>query len=412
MINKEVSQMSANFTRIIEPKRRSRLAIAGTFFAASTLLVGCSSVPDWANPVEWYEKAVSTIAGEDKSESQAQRDERAPRVTLQKGKKFPNLASVPERPKSSTQAESNRLAEQLTADRKNARYSEQKIKQRSVAALPPTPPAPASMPTPPAPASMPTPPAPAPVSPLAQSVSPSTPAPATVSRLAPSRLGPMSTPGLRTMPPSRLGPTPLSRPPQFAASPPARASVPTDSFVRSLANRPSPSSRSVSRIGNPIFGSPPEDIAAALRVETPAASVGRFDSVKFAPASRTAVVQPVAKGEPIGIVRFGIGSARLSSRERQELRQIVKTYRRRGGAIHVEGHASSRTRNMDPVQHHLVNLNISLNRAKAVARELIRQGVPQELVFVAALSDSRPLYHEVMPAGEAGNRRVEVYFVN
>ena len=67
---------------------------------------------------------------------------------------------------------------------------------------------------------------------------------------------------------------------------------------------------------------------------------------------------------------------------------------------------------MDPVQHHLVNLNISLNRAKAVARELIRQGVPQELVFVAALSDSRPLYHEVMPAGEAGNRRVEVYFVN
>jgi len=67
---------------------------------------------------------------------------------------------------------------------------------------------------------------------------------------------------------------------------------------------------------------------------------------------------------------------------------------------------------MNPVQHHLVNFNVSLNRANAVARELVRQGVPSEAVFVAAMSDSQPLYYEVMPAGDAGNQRVEIRFVN
>jgi len=59
-----------------------------------------------------------------------------------------------------------------------------------------------------------------------------------------------------------------------------------------------------------------------------------------------------------------------------------------------------------------VNFNVSLNRANAVASELVRQGVPSEAVFVAAMSDSQPLYYEVMPAGDAGNQRVEIHFVN
>ena len=47
-----------------------------------------------------------------------------------------------------------------------------------------------------------------------------------------------------------------------------------------------------------------------------------------------------------------------------------------------------------------------------MARELIHNGVPADAVFVAAMSDSQPIYYEVMPAGDAGNQRVEVYFVN
>ena len=54
----------------------------------------------------------------------------------------------------------------------------------------------------------------------------------------------------------------------------------------------------------------------------------------------------------------------------------------------------------------------ALTRANVVARELVRLGIPAQAVFVVALSDSKPLFYEVMPAGDAGNQRVEIYFVN
>lgn len=121
---------------------------------------------------------------------------------------------------------------------------------------------------------------------------------------------------------------------------------------------------------------------------------------------------PVATGEPSAVLNFKAGSANLSDRERLKLRKLAQVYRQRGGGVRVEGHSSSRTRDMDLVQHHLVNFNVSLNRGNNVARELINNGVPKEAIFVIALSDSRPLYEEFMPSGDAGNQRVEIYFVN
>jgi outer membrane protein OmpA-like peptidoglycan-associated protein len=360
-INKDLQRMSIDSAENSESPKKPNFATAGALVLAAALLAGCSSVPDWANPVEWYEGAADAISGNDEPESARPSDAKVEQETPGGDRKFPNLASVPDRPAAPTEEERKRLAEQLTADRENAKYSEETIKRQSAVTPPPQ-----TASVPPAPQSSP-----------------------------------------------RLGPTPPSRPPQFAAPPPrAEATVPPGSAVRSLANRPSPSTRSVSRIGNPTFGAPPADIAASLGGGAPAAMSDGFAPSPLAPIAGTRSAQQVTAGEPVGVVRFKAGSASLSSRERQGLRQIAQVFRQRGGAIRVEGHASSRTRNMDPVQHHLVNFNVSLNRANAVARELVRQGVPEEAVFVSALSDSRPLYYEVMPAGEAGNQRVEVYFVN
>jgi len=36
-------------------------------------------------------------------------------------------------------------------------------------------------------------------------------------------------------------------------------------------------------------------------------------------------------------------------------------------------------------------------------------GLPAETLEVQAVSDTQPLFLEVMPSGEAGNRRVEIY---
>ena len=109
------------------------------------------------------------------------------------------------------------------------------------------------------------------------------------------------------------------------------------------------------------------------------------------------------------LIRFRHGSTRLSAGEKQRLGNVASQAKGSGRTILVVGHASQRTRDMDADSHRLVNFQISLDRATAVSMELTRLGVPAEAVMVVARSDNEPLSYEYMPAGEAENRRAEVY---
>ena len=81
----------------------------------------------------------------------------------------------------------------------------------------------------------------------------------------------------------------------------------------------------------------------------------------------------------------------------------------RGGSLYVVGHASSRTSDMDYIKHAMTNFQISTARANQVTSALKSMGVDASQLRTHALSDTVPLYFEVMPSGEAGNRRVEIY---
>ncbi|HAD25384.1 MAG TPA: hypothetical protein DCF61_06590 [Alphaproteobacteria bacterium] len=118
-------------------------------------------------------------------------------------------------------------------------------------------------------------------------------------------------------------------------------------------------------------------------------------------------------GVPSGLIEtiyFKSGSANLDNRDREKIRAAAAKYNQRGrGIIRVLGHASSRTQNMPEVQQMMTNWRISQKRAAAVADELIRAGVAPDSIVVEAVSDSEPIYVESLPAGEAGNRRAEIY---
>jgi len=64
---------------------------------------------------------------------------------------------------------------------------------------------------------------------------------------------------------------------------------------------------------------------------------------------------------------------------------------------------------MDALAQDQINQRVSLERATAVAQALVGMGVQPMLVQVAAAGDGQTLYSESTPAGEAGNRRAEVY---
>lgn len=108
-------------------------------------------------------------------------------------------------------------------------------------------------------------------------------------------------------------------------------------------------------------------------------------------------------------VYFENGGAVVSSSYNAVLRKIAKLVKDNDAMVTVYGFASSRTRDTDPASHKLANFKVSAERAENTAKVLRRLGVPAEKITTQALSDSMPMYQEVMPEGERLNRRAEVY---
>ncbi|MGH6663197.1 MAG: OmpA family protein, partial [Rhodospirillales bacterium] len=114
----------------------------------------------------------------------------------------------------------------------------------------------------------------------------------------------------------------------------------------------------------------------------------------------------------VATILFDNGSSALKVADKQILGAVSRLQNQQGGVIRIVGHASSRTRNLPVVRHKMANFKISADRADAVAGELMRLGVAKDKIVVAAVSDAEPMYYEIMPSGEAGNRRTEIYLGN
>jgi flagellar motor protein MotB len=117
-------------------------------------------------------------------------------------------------------------------------------------------------------------------------------------------------------------------------------------------------------------------------------------------------------GQLAAIIFFGHGSSDLDARDRSVLRDVAALQQQRGGRLRLVGHASSRTQNTTPDEHQLANFDMSLARAESVQEALLALGVESDVVQAEAVGDAEPVYHEFMPSGEAGNRRVEIFLEN
>ncbi len=327
---------------------------------------------------------------------------------------YPDIADSPaERPQVTPASEREQIAEGLRADRREDRYEEDLgPRQRSSEVRPPeyTPPPETDSPAPtppaarldageqPATAARPGPDAsitrrdiPAPPGQERSAVAAGTPTPGPfVSEATPGR--PM---------PRQTAPT---GPHVFAGPPPGTGFHGGPIVV---------DSRGVTTMGpgGPLTTPGPYPVAGA-----PVAASGYAGA--YGPAVATAPgAQPLSAYGPLGgarsqrvaVIYFADGSANLSGRDRHVLRQVAALQQHYGGVIRVVGHASSRTGAMDITRHKLANFTVSLGRANAVAGALMNAGVPGRYLYVGAVSDSQPVYYEIMPTGEAGNRRAEIY---
>ena len=63
-------------------------------------------------------------------------------------------------------------------------------------------------------------------------------------------------------------------------------------------------------------------------------------------------------------------------------------------------------------KHKLVNFTISDKRAQSVANVFIEKyKFPSNLLITEAVSDTKPLFKENMPAGTKANQRTEIFLI-
>jgi outer membrane protein OmpA-like peptidoglycan-associated protein len=114
----------------------------------------------------------------------------------------------------------------------------------------------------------------------------------------------------------------------------------------------------------------------------------------------------------VATIHFADNSANIDERDRSILGAVIQLQKERGGHVVVVGHASSRTRDMDYIRHKMVNFEISMKRAATIGNALKSRGLGEDQLEIQAVSDAQPQYLEVMPSGEVGNRRVEIYLTS
>lgn len=176
---------------------------------------------------------------------------------------------------------------------------------------------------------------------------------------------------------------------------------------------------------DPVADAPADEMAAFKshfdeRFDASGGVLGTAPETRPAPG-RTAAAGPetpetrAAERDPAGVVLhlgtayFAQGSARLRPDDRALVKEAARLQRDRSARLRVVGHASRWTADMPPVRRKVLNLNLSLDRASAVARALVAEGVPAGALSIEGAAASRPVADEDTPGNEALNRRAEIF---
>jgi outer membrane protein OmpA-like peptidoglycan-associated protein len=337
--------------------------------AVSVGLSACS-VPDWANPVEWYRDTTGISQDDPKPDDRNTQN-------LEKGgeQPYPNLASVPPPPNNAlSSADREKLRNSLAADRANAKYVEGT--DQYVAAPPKVVPSPPLN-------------APEPVAQPQATAAPAAPVQATPVPAAPPQAAP---PAEST----QAAPAPaLAKPPPAASPAPARG---TEKPPQESSLTP-PSVRSVPQGETPRPPPPPPagvPVSAQTRsppVLQPPPQTAALPPPSLPPTMGGGAALPSGVGGTLGTVTFAGNSAKLSPEVLAQVREVAALRQRNGGGtIRVTGYSEPQGA-QDTVAPQLASFNLALDRARAVAAALTQNGVPVRSVEIGA---SPP------PPGQAG----------
>ena len=250
--------------------------------------------------------------------------------------KAPDLTDIPGKPATSTPDEQKQVADSLAADRAQASYSAEQLRAGNDTTAPPPPPAP-----PPGSASD------------SGSSSVSTPAETTSSE-------------------------------QSASAAPAEAPAPAPS--------PAPATASTDA-GSGFHASAAPPLDPSVSQFASASDVARYQqgSQAASPTAGLAQPSPVSSSSaggtgPAAVVLFANDATSLNTDAKAKVHEVVEAYQTKGsqGFIRVVGHSSGGAASEETLK---LSFRRSQGRANAIARELIKEGVPADKVLVETAGD-------------------------
>jgi outer membrane protein OmpA-like peptidoglycan-associated protein len=329
------------------PKKSSNAGTLAILVLAGWGLCGCSWVPDYANPIEWYRD----LTGVSKNDAQdtGQRNQQ----NLQAGgaAPYPNLGTVPQPPdQAMSTIDRDKLQKGLIADRANARYSDEELRQGHG------------------------------VPPLPGEAPPAQTAEAQGAAATPGQAAaPAATPGQAAAPAAG---GPRRGPPVKGSEAPPQESPLTTPSMRSLPQGESPNAPP------PAPGGPRPQQQAALPAAPALAVPAALPAAPADPAEQPAVMRaPRGHAPSVTLQAAEIGFAgdgkTLSAEDNQHLAEAAKLQKQGGGSLRVIGYAR-RGYGPDAAREDLASFGAALDRANAVAQALTKLGVPASRITVQA----------------------------
>lgn len=122
--------------------------------------------------------------------------------------------------------------------------------------------------------------------------------------------------------------------------------------------------------------------------------------------------QPPAGALKVAVIQFPRAGTDLDDRAREVLAQVAAYAQQARANIMLFGYSSLNLELASSGSIREAAKGIAAARLRAVGLALFKLGVPIDRVELIARGNLDPVYQESAPAGEAGNRRVEIWFTH
>jgi len=112
----------------------------------------------------------------------------------------------------------------------------------------------------------------------------------------------------------------------------------------------------------------------------------------------------------VAVIQFPRAGRELDDRTMEILEQVAAYAQRSRAAVWLFGYTSRNVELAAGGSAQAAAQTLSADRVMAVALALVKSGVPADAIHLVARGAHDPVFLESAKTGEAGNRRVEIYF--